>query len=169
MRLLSTTQALRRLGLDERADRRCVQRTFRRLAKQLHPDVNPGPAAARRFIAVTEAYQLLLRRLPDRGVSPLVCPRCGVAGKSVGSLLDGRRGCADCLFGRTVRRRRLPGPAERIAWPLVALGLYTCGGLLLTQYLQTQAGVSAVGGVICLWLGIALLALPLMRPAEVNG
>lgn len=166
MRLLSTAQALRRLGLDERADRRRIQQTFRRLAKQLHPDVNPGPAAARRFIAVTEAYRVLLLRVPDRGGRPLACPRCGVAGKPLGSLLDGRQGCADCLLGKTVRKRRLPGPVERLPWPIVALGLYICGGLLLTRFLMNQTGLAAVGGILCLWLGIALLAKPLMQPAD---
>jgi len=40
-----------------------VKRSYRRLARKYHPDVNPSPDAQERFIAVTEAYEFVLRKL----------------------------------------------------------------------------------------------------------
>jgi len=48
------------LGLDRSASDEDIRRTFRRLAKELHPDVNPdNTEAADRFKKVTAAYDLL--------------------------------------------------------------------------------------------------------------
>ena len=48
------------LGVDRRANERDIKAAFRRLARQYHPDVNPGdPAAERRFKDVNEAYEVL--------------------------------------------------------------------------------------------------------------
>ena len=165
MRRLTKRQALRRLGLDERADRGEVQRTFRRLAKTHHPDLNSDAQASQRFMELHDAYQLLLLRLPPDGGQPAdTCPGCR-KNKPLGRLLDGRRGCSACLFGVTRRRRRLPGPVERLAWPLAALGTYGIGWLLVTRSLQTETLLVAIAGVACVWLGIGLLAIPLLRPA----
>jgi hypothetical protein len=40
-----------------------VKRSYRRLARKYHPDVNPSPDAQERFIAITEAYEFILRKL----------------------------------------------------------------------------------------------------------
>jgi DnaJ-class molecular chaperone len=51
------------LGIDRKADLEAVKRAYRRLAKELHPDVNAGsPAASERFKEVTAAYNLLANR-----------------------------------------------------------------------------------------------------------
>jgi hypothetical protein len=58
---LTRSAALAMLGLSERASAREVSQAYRRLAKTTHPDL-AGPRdhdAARRFAALTEAYQLL--------------------------------------------------------------------------------------------------------------
>lgn len=48
------------LGVDRRADDRQIKVAFRRLARQYHPDVNPGDASAEaRFKDVNEAYEIL--------------------------------------------------------------------------------------------------------------
>jgi DnaJ-class molecular chaperone len=56
-----------------------IKRAFRKLAKELHPDVNPSPVSARRFRAVSEAYDVLSdttkRRQYDREFAEQTRPR----------------------------------------------------------------------------------------------
>jgi curved DNA-binding protein len=48
------------LGVDRNADSDTIKRAFRRLARQYHPDVNPGDASAEeRFKEINEAYEVL--------------------------------------------------------------------------------------------------------------
>lgn len=47
------------LGVGKEADSAAIRRAFGRLAKELHPDKNPSPQAAERFMAVKEAYDVL--------------------------------------------------------------------------------------------------------------
>ncbi|MEX2520091.1 MAG: DnaJ C-terminal domain-containing protein [Paracoccaceae bacterium] len=49
-----------RLGVPKAADKADIKKAYRKLAKQFHPDVRPGDAAAEsRFKDVTAAYELL--------------------------------------------------------------------------------------------------------------
>jgi molecular chaperone DnaJ len=53
------------LGVTPEASDEDIKRAYRRLARRLHPDINPGDqAAARRFRAIVEAYETLSD--PDR-------------------------------------------------------------------------------------------------------
>lgn len=67
------------LGLRPSADADAIRRAYRSLARELHPDINPAPDAARRFAAVSRAYATLgdpvRRRQYDEGR-----PRPGVGG-----------------------------------------------------------------------------------------
>ena len=47
------------LGIRAGASRDEAARAHRRLAKQFHPDVNPGPAAAERMQRINEAWRIL--------------------------------------------------------------------------------------------------------------
>lgn len=47
------------LGLPPDADQRLIEKTYRRLARQYHPDVNPSPEAHARMVAINEAYAVL--------------------------------------------------------------------------------------------------------------
>ena len=48
------------LGVDRGADADAIKRAFRKLARQYHPDVNPGDQSAEaRFKEVSEAYEVL--------------------------------------------------------------------------------------------------------------
>ncbi|HYH30916.1 MAG TPA: molecular chaperone DnaJ [Pseudonocardia sp.] len=63
------------LGVDSSAGSDEIKRAYRRLARELHPDVNPDPEAQERFREVSAAYEVLSdpekRRIVDLGGDPL--------------------------------------------------------------------------------------------------
>ena len=62
------------LGVARDADGDAIKKAYRRLARQLHPDVNPDPETQDRFKDVTRAYEVLSdpekRRMYDLGGDP---------------------------------------------------------------------------------------------------
>ncbi len=62
------------LGVSRDADADTIKKAYRRLARQLHPDVNPDPATQERFKEVSRAYEVLSdpqkRSAYDRGGDP---------------------------------------------------------------------------------------------------
>ncbi len=63
------------LGVAQDAADDELKKAYRKLARQLHPDVNPDPVAQERFKAVTAAYEVLSdpqkRQVVDLGGDPL--------------------------------------------------------------------------------------------------
>ena len=59
------------LGLPSSASKDEVRRAYRRLVLQWHPDKNPSPEAHAKFIAITEAYDILMgeRAAPRTGTT----------------------------------------------------------------------------------------------------
>src|SRR5215207_8482311 len=47
------------LGVSSDASADDIKRAYRKLARDLHPDTNPDPAASERFKAVSEAHSVL--------------------------------------------------------------------------------------------------------------
>jgi molecular chaperone DnaJ len=50
------------LGLPREADEKAIKSAFRRLARELHPDVSEAPDAEERFREAAEAYEVLSKR-----------------------------------------------------------------------------------------------------------
>ena len=71
-------EAYEKLGLPRGADETAVKARFRTLAKQFHPDRNPGDKAAEaRFKEINEAYQTLNSSAPDGPSASWSAPRAG--------------------------------------------------------------------------------------------
>ena len=112
----ATTTAL--LGVRRDATPEELKRAYRKLARELHPDVNPDPAAQDRFKEVTTAYEVLTdpekRRIVDLGGDPLAqgagsagIPFSGFGG--FGDVFEAFFGGAAAGGGRGRRSRVRPG------------------------------------------------------------
>ncbi len=95
------------LGVDRNAQADDLKKAYRKLARQLHPDVNSEADAAERFKAVTTAYEVLSdpnkRATYDRGGNPL---GAGGSGFGQGFSFDD---IMDAFFGQNAGR----GPRSR--------------------------------------------------------
>ena len=102
------------LGIGRDADEQTLKKAFRRLARQLHPDVSTEPDAEVRFREVTEAYEVL-----SNSETRALYDRYGHAGlRSGGFTADElRHGRAQRPVRGVLRRRsvRRPGRPERSA------------------------------------------------------
>ncbi|MCK2241057.1 MULTISPECIES: molecular chaperone DnaJ [unclassified Crossiella] len=110
------------LGVRSDASQEEIKRAYRKLARELHPDVNPEESAQQRFREVTAVYEVLSdpekRKIVDLGGDPL-SPGGGGGGRGGGGMGDpfagfGLGDIMDAFFGggpasRGPRSRTQPG------------------------------------------------------------
>jgi molecular chaperone DnaJ len=101
------------LGVRRDADADEIKKAYRRLARELHPDVNPDPALQERFKEVTQAYEVLSdpekRQMYDLGADPFA-PGAGRAGAGFGAAGFQFSDLMDAFFGAGAAPR---GPKSR--------------------------------------------------------
>ena len=80
-----------------------VKRAYRRLARELHPDVNPDPETQERFKEITQAYEVLSdtdkRRMYDMGVDPFAASTAGAGAGPFGAGFNPLNDLLDQFFG----------------------------------------------------------------------
>ena len=96
------------LGVERDASPEEIKKAYRRLARELHPDVNPDPEHQERFKAVTAAYEVLSdpekRQMYDLGGDPFGGRGGFTQGFDFGDIMD-------AFFGGRGQRR---GPRSRV-------------------------------------------------------
>src|SRR5437660_3141834 len=89
------------LGVRQDATPEEIKKAYRKLARELHPDLNPSPEAQERFKEVTVAYEVLSdpqkREVVDLGGDPLA--QGGGMGGGMGGPFAGFADIMDAFFG----------------------------------------------------------------------
>ncbi|GAA3034515.1 molecular chaperone DnaJ [Streptosporangium longisporum] len=105
------------LGVRRDASAEEIKKAYRRLARELHPDVNPDPETQERFKEITQAYEVLSdsskRQMYDMGGDPFSSGGPGAGGFGAGfpfsDIMDAFFGAAGAGGGRGPRSRARRG------------------------------------------------------------
>src|ERR1051325_10562890 len=102
------------LGIRRDAGPDEIKKAYRRLARELHPDLNPDPETQERFKEITQAYEVLSdpnkRQMHDLGGDPFAGAGPGAGGFGAGfpfsDIMDAFFGSAATSRGPRSRARR---------------------------------------------------------------
>ncbi|HEU0101819.1 MAG TPA: molecular chaperone DnaJ [Mycobacteriales bacterium] len=135
------------LGVASDASDDEIKKAYRKLARQLHPDVNPDPAAQERFKAVTAAYEVLSdpqkRQVVDLGGDPLSSGPGSSGNPFAQSGFGGLGDIMDAFFGGGSGR----GPRSRVRQGADALIRIECD--LSETVFGTTRELSIDTAVVC--------------------
>lgn len=109
------------LGVSKDASDQEIKRAYRKLARELHPDVNPSEDAQQKFGEVTTAYEVLSdpqkRKVVDLGGDPMDGGAGAGGGRGGGDPFSGFGGLGDIMdafFGAAGGGGRGRGPRSRV-------------------------------------------------------
>ena len=111
------------LGVPRDASPDDIKKAYRRLARELHPDVNPDVTTQERFKEITQAYEVLSdaekRQMYDMGVDPMSrtgAPGAGGfgAGFPFSDIMDAFFGAGAASRGPRSRARRGRNAADQL-------------------------------------------------------
>ncbi|WP_067461787.1 molecular chaperone DnaJ [Actinomadura macra] len=101
------------LGVRRDASADEVKKAYRRLARELHPDVNPDPETQEKFKEITQAYEVLSdpkkREMYDLGADPFATTGAGAGAGGFGGAGFPFSDIMDAFFGTAASR----GPRSR--------------------------------------------------------
>ncbi|GAA0400810.1 chaperone protein DnaJ 2 [Acrocarpospora corrugata] len=127
------------LGVRRDASQDEIKKAYRRLARELHPDVNPDPQTQERFKEITQAYEVLSdpqkRQMHDLGGDPFGGGGAGAAGFGQGfpfsDIMDAFFGTASASRGPRSRARRGRNATIRVELDLAESGFGTTRELVV--------------------------------------
>ncbi|MCW2498749.1 MAG: Chaperone DnaJ [Frankiales bacterium] len=135
------------LGVEQGATDDQLKKAYRKLARELHPDVNPDPVAQEKFKRVTAAYEVLSdpqkRQVVDLGGDPLAPGGGGGQGSPFGQGFGGLGDIMDAFFGGGGAR----GPRSRSQQGADALIRIECD--LAETAFGTQRELTIETAVLC--------------------
>ncbi|MDQ0376320.1 molecular chaperone DnaJ [Amycolatopsis thermophila] len=106
------------LGVAKNASDQEIKRAYRKLARELHPDVNPSEDAQHKFSEVTTAYEVLSdpqkRKIVDLGGDPLDNGARAAGGGDPFGGFGGLGDIMDAFFGAATGGGRGRGPRSRV-------------------------------------------------------
>ncbi|WP_061294458.1 molecular chaperone DnaJ [Herbidospora cretacea] len=127
------------LGVRREASQDEIKKAYRRLARELHPDVNPDPATQERFKEINAAYEVLSdpqkRQMHDMGGDPFGGAGGGAGGFGAGfpfsDIMDAFFGTASAARGPRSRARRGRNATIRVELDLAESGFGTTRELVV--------------------------------------
>jgi molecular chaperone DnaJ len=127
------------LGVRRDADPDEIKKAYRRLARELHPDVNPDPQTQERFKEITQAYEVLSdpskRQMYDMGADPFAQAGAGPGGFAAGfpfsDIMDAFFGAGAGTRGPRSRARRGRNATIRVELDLAECAFGTTRDLIV--------------------------------------